>query len=217
MKNLIIFAIFTAFAFSSCTTLYQSGQTPDDVYYSPAREVTQTNDLYTRSDNNYQPYSNFEERQIRMSAYDPRWRYLDNYYNYDYSYNPYTYGYNYGYYYNPYYYNSPVYFKGVSIINPRNTTPRMTNLGSYQNNGIDVVNSKSGTSGKFGPYRTYNNSNNNTRQSNNTYNERGSTTPSRSYNTDRSYTPSSSSSSRSSSTPSSSGSGSSVPRNSRGN
>ena len=34
--KLLLIAISVA-AFSGCTTLYKAGQTPDDVYYSPAR------------------------------------------------------------------------------------------------------------------------------------------------------------------------------------
>lgn len=221
MKNLTILSIICAVILSSCSTMYQSGQTPDDVYYSPVREKQ----VYARTENNnndynYQPYNNYETRQIRMNAYDPRWRYLDSYYNYDYSYNPYTYGYNYGYYYNPYYYNYPVYIKGGAVYNPRNTTPRTANLGSYYNKSVQVVNSSS-SRGYTNSFKNYNNSNsNNNSRNNNNYNKRYQNTETRTYNNnnvDRSYNPSSSSSSSSRSTSTPSSSGSSVPRNSRGN
>ena len=38
MKSKSTFSILSlALVFASCTTAYKSGQTPDDVYYSPAR------------------------------------------------------------------------------------------------------------------------------------------------------------------------------------
>ena len=37
MKNIIF--IVSAAIFSSCSTAYKTGQTPDDVYYSPARVI----------------------------------------------------------------------------------------------------------------------------------------------------------------------------------
>ncbi len=216
MKNLILPFILAAFALSSCTTLYKSGQTPDDVYYSPVNERPASPRNYVQSEDYYQPYTNYEDMRIRMNAYDPRWRQLDSYYNYDYSYNPYTYGYNYGYYYNPYYYNYPVYIKGVTILNPRNNAARTTNLGSYKNSGVNVVNSNgyNNSSRTFQGYNNTNRSYNNTNSSqyNKTYNESGNNN-SRSSNVERTYNPTSSSPS---SSPSSSGSGS-VQRNTRGN
>ena len=35
-SKILLLALFVA-ALSSCTTAYKTGQTPDDVYYSPAR------------------------------------------------------------------------------------------------------------------------------------------------------------------------------------
>ena len=223
MKLNFLLIALAAIVFTSCSTAYKNGQTPDDVYYSPTKVITEStnNDNDTRQDDRV----GYEERQIRMSAYDRRWRDLDRRYDYDYSYNPYAYGYNYGYYYNPYYYYSPVYFTGVAISNPKNTTPRMTSLGSYSNNGVEVINPKTGVRTSGSTYRTYNNSN-----SNGTYNRRTTISPSYgngtqsrsssspSYNNNRTYSPSSSGSSSSGrSSSSGSSSGSSVPRNSRGN
>ncbi|OYW20132.1 MAG: hypothetical protein B7Z54_02000, partial [Sphingobacteriales bacterium 12-47-4] len=47
MKRQILLASLTALVLGSCTTAYKTGQTPDDVYYSPQREV----DDYVRVDN----------------------------------------------------------------------------------------------------------------------------------------------------------------------
>lgn len=95
MKNKILFLAVTLAAFSSCTTLYKSGQTPDDVYYSPARsydEVAQKQDReepVNEQANNYSAYNN-EDRMIRMGISNSRWRYITD----DYSYNPYNNFYN---------------------------------------------------------------------------------------------------------------------------
>ena len=133
--KLLISAFVLSAIVTSCGTAYKSGQTPDDVYFSPSNEKSG----YIEQDNNrYSRYNDREERQLRMKAYDYRWRYLDDYYDYySYRYNPYYYGYNHGYYYNPYYYPAPVYFYGP-VVNPKNHTPRMTGLGSYYNNNGSV-------------------------------------------------------------------------------
>ena len=123
----------------SCSTAYRSGQTPDDVYYSPApaREAYVSNN--NTDDRNTYVYRNQEEREIRRGIYDRRYRnnvslnlgfgyspydYYPYSFGYDpyrfdsYAYNPYGYGYK-GYYdpfyrpmfspYNPYYYGGGYY------------------------------------------------------------------------------------------------------------
>ena len=218
----LLLALITA-AVSSCSTTYKSGQTPDDVYYSPARvveEKVQFEREVTRPVSN----TNYEEREIRMASYDRRWRDLNRDYDYDYAYNPYRYGYSYGYYYNPYYYPCPVYITGVSISNPKNTTARMTSLGSYTNTTTTVAPSgKFGTPTRVNTVRAYNNTNSvsssSTGRNNNiirriiTATDNNSRT---SNDNSRTYIPSSNNSSSGSSTPSKSGSGS-VSRPTRGN
>ena len=49
MKSAILLLALSAVTFSNCTTAYKTGQTPDDVYYSPARPIDQ--DEYVRVDN----------------------------------------------------------------------------------------------------------------------------------------------------------------------
>jgi hypothetical protein len=157
-----------------------------------------------------------EDRQIRMAIYDRRWR--DFYDDYNCHYDPYRYGYTYGYYYNPYYYPSPVYISNIKINNPKNTTIRTTNLGSYQSNNMVVVNPKTGTTQWIRSGTQYNNSNNNrnntrrvlvpTSVNNNSY-ERSNT------NDNRTYSPSNNSSG-SSSSGSSNSSGTPVSRPARG-
>ena len=226
MNTKFLLLVISVAAFSSCTTLYKSGQTPDDVYYSPARPSGGGNVEERSEQQNYQA-NNYasDDRVIRLGINDARWRYLDYNYNYsnslfinDYSYNPYTYGFNYGYYYNPYFWPYPVYGYGSVFVKnstPKITTPRMTNLGAYNpayNNSTQSYRTHGGTTR---PTRTYNNSNrgsavgnvmrqvfapsnSNSNNSNNNINNSSSS--------NRTYSPSSSSSSSSGS--SSSGSGS---------
>ena len=202
MKNILL--LLNIITFASCSAVYKSGQTPDDLYYSKPRAVVVENtNRYEKLDNVY------EERQIRMAAYDYRWRSLDDRYDYNYSYNPYNYGYNYGYYYNPYYCSYPVYGQSAVFVNPKNTTIRKTNLASYSNTISSYTPSKSSSSSRTISVRGYNNSNNQTYQ-----------TPrydTRTYNENRSYTPSTNnnnSSNNGSSAPASTGT--SVPRPPRG-
>ena len=225
MNAKLLFLAISAAAISSCSSVYKSGQTPDDVYYSPQR--TYQEDI--RREEDYrdqarQQYNN-EDRQIRLGINNARWRGFDN----EIGYNPYQYGYNYGYYYNPYYCTQPVYNPVVIVTsNPKNSTPRTVNLGGYgngYNNNNIKVDPKTGVASII-PVRTYN-SNNGSRLGNalrqilstgggnynNNNNSRNNST-----NTNRTYTPSSSnSSSKPASSSSSSGSTTSRPaRNGKG-
>lgn len=140
MKTTHLLFIGMIAAFSSCSTAYRSGQTPDDVYYSPAPAPVET---YVTSDNqqdrNAYGYSDDEDQDIRRGIQDPRYRnslsssislgigsgYGYNPYGYSqfggYGYDPYGYnGYGYGSYgnkgfYDPYGYNSyySPYYSGI--------------------------------------------------------------------------------------------------------
>ncbi len=153
MKNKItLLAVAAVISFSACNTTYKNSQTPDDVYFSPVKEGNEIKEETTVEDR--------EERELRMATRDRRWRTMDDRYDYDYSHHPYRYGYGYGYYYNPYYYPYPVYSPNIRFSNPKNTTPRMVNLGSY-NPPITtpVKNPKTGQYQTPSNTRTYNNSN----------------------------------------------------------
>lgn len=138
MKSKILpIILIGAVMFSSCSAVYKSGQTPDDVYYSPARGIPDKEDTYedvtTSQDNHYLRMKvRDQKRWSSLDDYtywnDSRYLYTSNYYN------PYlktSLGYNswgigtYNYYntwgwgltwgsYNPYYYltgwNSPFYW-----------------------------------------------------------------------------------------------------------
>ena len=212
MNTKILYFVLLIVAFNSCTTLYKTGQTPDDVYYSPARPYVEEYVETARQETViYHP----EERIIRMGINDPRWRNFDQ----DYRYN--HYGSIYGNYYTPYY--SPIYsqvFTSHSL--PINTTPRKENLGGYST--IRNYSSSNSKMGSAKPVKSYNNNNSGTavgniiRQiftpdiSNNlsNYNSNNNSNNNSSYNNNRTYSPpSTSSSTNSSSSSSSSGSSSS--------
>lgn len=108
-KYLILLAVIVAF--SSCSTAYQTGQTPDDVYYSPAPEPVKE----------YVVFDNSEERQIRSQMNSLRHRnnvslsigygYSPYYYSpaYGFGYSKFGYPYSYGIY-DPYGYSYMPYF-----------------------------------------------------------------------------------------------------------
>lgn len=164
MKTKYLLLVLIIAALTSCSTIYKTGQTPDDVYYSPARAISTGNnhtdesapEQYGRSFNDQGlNFYSAEDRMIRMGINDSRYRYLDNNYGYspyNYSYgNNYGYGHNSGRYYydnnfNPYYTNS---YYGNYYYNPyystypvyivkdgplKTTTPRTTNLSGYGKN-----------------------------------------------------------------------------------
>lgn len=146
MKNkILLLSVGFAFLLGSCSTAYKSSQTPDDVYYSPLRD---------QNVKEKEEYVSNEDRRIRMSTRNPRWRYD----HWDYRYDPYSYGYQYGYYYNPYYYPYPVY-SGIRYADPKNTTPRTTNLAAYTPPTTTYKNPKTGATTTT-TVRSYNQSNN---------------------------------------------------------
>ncbi len=207
MNLKILLLAITAAAVTGCSNTYRNTQTPDDLYYSPVRAIEEKDN--TREEETVR-YRSSEEREIRMSRYDRRWRNFNDDYNCHYD--PYRYGYGYGYYYNPYYYPAPVFITGSIIRNPKNTTPRMTNLGSYQHSQTRIIDPKTGTGQWMSTGRQYNNSNTRSSTRRNitpAYNNNNNS----SNNDTRSYSPSSSGSSSSGS---SNSSGTPVSRPGRG-
>lgn len=213
MQTKILLLALSVAAFSSCSTAYKSGQTPDDVYYSPVKVYDNEQDN-KRDDQRYESSRDYE---ITMGIRDYRWRNFRDDYSYDNS--PYNYTcshYNYGYYYNPFYYPWAIYTGKTTNAKPVNSTPRMVNLNAYNGYNPKVASGKTnGTNTWANPSTRYNNSNTNDRSRQFFF----PNTNSSSSNNTRTYTPSSSSSSGGSSGSSSSGSsssGSSVSRPGRG-
>jgi len=229
-KNLLL--AFSAVAFVSCSTVYKSGQTPDDVYYSPVRPVFEKNNDDSNNDQPNSQYNSVEEQRMRMTIRDRRWRDFDDDYYYSYNYSPYNYctsNYNnYGYYYNPYYYSKPLYYPTVNFVTKVNNTPRMVNLNAYKNYTEAVTNTNAKTGKVNTTYqssRQYNNSNNSGSKFGNVLREvfvpnqsaNSNSNHNESSNNNRTYTPSTNTPSSSSGGSSSgSSSGSSVARPSRG-
>jgi hypothetical protein len=172
MKPLLLLLAFSTIIISSCTTAYKTGQTPDDVYYSPVRPQEEyvrvdNNNIDNRTNGGTEQY--YEDRQLRMKVHNPArwselddWYYYNNRYNYFGNYNPlswnnpwnnYTY---WNYYYNPY-------CPKVIVLNPKSVAtynkPRVFNLNTYNN---PLLNNNSG--------RNVRTTGNNNTYSNNTYN-----------------------------------------------
>jgi len=153
MNSKILLLAFAVAAISSCTTAYKTGQTPDDVYYSPARPVDEYVRMEKEDDRRYSNNEDYyDDRYLRMKVHNrTRWSDLDDYYYYDNRYNYTTYNdWNnpwspnayWNYCYNPYYSSSyyPYYNHGMIIVNPtvKNiySAPRRFNLNSYNSNSL---------------------------------------------------------------------------------
>jgi hypothetical protein len=187
MSRLLLFTALAVTAFSSCS-VSRSGQTktPDDVYYSPARDGAAYVETEKKRDGyrNDEYYSNSSDDQwLRMRVRDRyRWSAFDDYDWNDYRYSSWNmggYGYN-GY--NPYYYNNfnsyfnsyyawnsyyNPYCPGIIVVNPKGNVPVYTavrnfNLSRYTNNSYNNSNRPLSNS-KIGNLRygapSYNNSN----------------------------------------------------------
>lgn len=179
MNSKILLLALTVAVLSSCTTSYKTGQTPDDVYYSPVKpqeeyvknETREEEEPKTQSkdDNSYDDrYS--EDQYLRMKVRNRyRWSDLDDpyYYSRRYNYsvyncccfgNPWTPSSYWNNHFNPYY-NSYI------IINPKTsltyTAPRTFNLNSYNNQALTNSNYSNPKVRNTGSGATNNNNNNN--------------------------------------------------------
>ncbi|HEX5025950.1 MAG TPA: hypothetical protein VFV68_11800 [Agriterribacter sp.] len=123
MNTRILFMAAAVIGLGSCSTMYRSGQTPDDVYFSPApayqQRVASSNDnnndentdgndtneyLDVQTEQDRSAY-NSEDNYLRMKVRNPSlWSSID------YMYSPYSYGTGFSFgmgYYNPYSFNQP--------------------------------------------------------------------------------------------------------------
>jgi uncharacterized membrane protein YgcG len=139
MRSAILLLVLSGAILGSCTSAYKTGQTPDDVYFSPERPQ----DKYVAvkdDENRYQGDDYYyDDQYLRMKVHNRMmWSDLDDpyFYNprYSYSYynnwsnpwSPYTY---WNYYYNPY--CSPVIYTPKTVI--ASNHPRVFNLNTYNN------------------------------------------------------------------------------------
>src|ERR1700750_1626476 len=106
MKKKLVYLLGAIALITSCSPIYKTTQTPDDVYYSPGRK------MYVAD--NYQSYPSSDDDYLRMKVHDyNRWSTIDDYdywydsrYYYNNYYSPWTpgfsvgvgYGYSYPYY-----------------------------------------------------------------------------------------------------------------------
>ncbi|MBI2272901.1 MAG: hypothetical protein EPO58_07765 [Chitinophagaceae bacterium] len=99
MKHVLLLSAISLTLFTGCSTAFKAGQTPDDVYFSPGREVVQDEKVQQKQKAEYQEYvSSMDDRYLRMKiAKRYRWSSIDNF---DYWYDSrYDFGnYNYQYY-----------------------------------------------------------------------------------------------------------------------
>src|SRR5689334_2935012 len=89
-SRIILLSTIIVAAFSSCTTAYRTTQTPDDVYFSPAREA----DSYVQVDKQKDGYyaTSEDDQWLRMRVRNQaRWSAFDDYDWNDYRYNSWTY------------------------------------------------------------------------------------------------------------------------------
>jgi len=80
MKQRILLLFVLVTALGSCTTMYKSGQTPDDVYFSPGREVPAYVEMNDRRDTRYNYEEEYlDDRYLRMKAMNRnRWSAFDD-------------------------------------------------------------------------------------------------------------------------------------------
>lgn len=188
MSRLLFFIAIAVTGLSSCS-VYRSGptRTPDDVYYSPAREGAAYVETDQRKDGYYRggdDYSSYDDRWLRMRVRDRyRWSAFDDY---DWNYGSLAYGGYYGY--NPYwnyslgfnnYWNAMYrwnsfynpYFGGIIIVNPKVNQPAYTavrsfSLDRYTNTNYNNTNRPLSTSKTAGLRYNSNYNNGNTRTTN---------------------------------------------------
>jgi hypothetical protein len=226
MNARFLLLILSVATISSCSTVYKSGQTPDDVYYSPAKErpayvtTKEEEEKYNYDDE----YANLDDRYIRMKRYNRgRWSAFDDDYLYwnDYRWNSQPYYNRWNSYTNwgwsswygsqpwlnpfcPVYYGTPIVIVNPKPVyrNPVANGPRTFNLNTFTTPTTGSTNSKYGTRS----YKYYNGNSNNRTYS--PSDSRGSS-PARTF--DRSNNSSSSGNSGSKSSGSSGSSGGSAP------
>ena len=179
MKLTILLLSVSLAALSSCTTAYRTGQTPDDVYYSPGRPQEEyvrnekEEETRPRYDDQY-----YEDRYLQMKVRNrSRWSDLDDWYYSDYrnrynvymgccfctnNYSPYSY-WNTNY--NPYYQNYAI-IKYTRT--PLYSKPRNFNLSTYNTNQPATRNySNNKYTGNSNSNNTYSSPRNSTNRSDN--------------------------------------------------
>jgi hypothetical protein len=179
MKSFIPLLAFILLV-TGCTTAYKSGQTPDDVYYSPDRPQDDYVRVEKRDERKYRNVHEYrDDRTTYMRVRDRRWSTFEDDYLY-YSYRPYMYT-------NPYFFNSPwdshlywnhfnnPYHNNIIVVSPRtpvNNRPRTFNMNVYNPTVNNNPNTKAGsyTGNSWNNGNSYSSPTNNSRPSSNSGN-----------------------------------------------
>jgi hypothetical protein len=169
MKHSLLLLAISAAIFTGCSTAYKAAQTPDDVYYSPAREVPAYVKTESSRDRYQENISYQDDRFLRMKVQNPnRWQSIDDYsywydsrfdynmynsnyyYNNRYAWNNWNSGLSYGNYFSPGYYGYGGYYSPVYPViyykNPRVYTgvTGKSNLATYMNSRYNNQNTNFG-------------------------------------------------------------------------
>ena len=87
MKSVLVFTSIAAIALSSCSSVYRTAQTPDDVYFSPGREeaaayvqMDRTDERAGRYRNDEGEYLSQDDRVLKNESSQPSmWSAFDDY------------------------------------------------------------------------------------------------------------------------------------------
>jgi len=169
MKTTNLLVMLSVILLSSCTAAYRTGQTPDDVYYSPARPEEEYVRAQREESRRYRyAEEDYEDRYLRMKVRNRhQWNDLNDWYSYERwtlgsnSYfaptvNPYV---SWNYYYNPYYNYYNPYFSHwaitTAVTKPVTNRPRTFNLNTYQQTPVNIKSTRA-QSGQYssGNYAT---------------------------------------------------------------
>jgi hypothetical protein len=155
MKQLLL-SIFTASLLTSCSTAFKSGQTPDDVYYSPTREIKEEEPKKQETTSNDDNYLRMKvRRHTKWANIDDYGYWNDTRYDYCSVYsNPYIKTNWYPYYFGNTFHNP---YSTVITYNPIKTgSTAVSNIKAYQNHSYN--NSNGTYNVKTGTYSNSNNS-----------------------------------------------------------
>ncbi|HEV8285734.1 MAG TPA: hypothetical protein VGQ09_15580 [Chitinophagaceae bacterium] len=166
MRRSILLLALSAAILGGCTSAYKTGQTPDDVYFSPERQHDEYVNVKERNDDRrYQGDDDYyDDRYLRMKVSNRvMWSDLDDWYfynrRYSYSYynnwnnpwTPYTY---WNYYYNPYCSHNVVYGTQTKVTYNH---PRVFNLNTYNSTQLTNNNYTNPKANIFNNNSNYNN------------------------------------------------------------
>lgn len=156
-----------------CSTAYRTGQTPDDVYFSPDRPEASYVRVQREETRRVRQYPEEEEdRFLRMRVQNRNlWSDLDSWYGFE----RWSLGYNqffaptlnpfmsWNYFYNPYF--SPLGWTQAPVVKNVYSRPRLFNLGSYQPGVVNIkqIQQNSSSGSNYIPFGTQNSNSTNSR------------------------------------------------------